>query len=87
MPVQVDWHAITAEAVLGDLLRFRPETHSTNTAGRRWREPHNGGRIPYSGVLFRILEDLPNRNSATPDLAFAKGLPTWSRLCTGDCSR
>lgn len=74
MLVQVDWRAITAGAVPGDLLRFRPEA-----AARIW--PDGDGAsfatevgVPHSGGLFRILEDLADRDPANPDRAFAEGL-------------
>ncbi|MFJ3203024.1 SUKH-4 family immunity protein [Streptomyces sp. NPDC086989] len=74
MLVQVDWGVITAGAVPGDLLRFRPET-----AARIWPDG-DGARfateigIPHSGGLFRILEELVDRDPENPDRAFAEGL-------------
>ncbi|MFE2322860.1 SUKH-4 family immunity protein [Streptomyces sp. NPDC059385] len=74
MLVRVDWNAITAGAVPGDLLRFRPEV-----AARIW-PAGDGARfatevgVPHSEGLFRILEDLADRDPANPERAFAKGL-------------
>lgn len=72
MQVRVDWRAITAGAVPGDLLRFRPDA-----AARIWPDG-DGARfateigVPHSGGLFRILEDLADRDPANPDRAFAE---------------
>ncbi|MFD8791230.1 SUKH-4 family immunity protein [Streptomyces vinaceus] len=74
MLVRVDWRAITAGAAPGDLLRFRPQS-----AARIWPDGDGAGfatevGIPNSGGLFRILEDLAQRDPASPETAFVDDL-------------
>ncbi|MFJ3877030.1 SUKH-4 family immunity protein [Streptomyces sp. NPDC090077] len=72
--VGIEWPLVVEGSAPGDLLRFR-----LDAAARIWPEG-DGARfvtevgIPYSGGLFRILEELAERDPASPATAFAKDL-------------
>ncbi|MGE7386207.1 SUKH-4 family immunity protein [Streptomyces sp. NPDC004126] len=72
MLVGIEWPLVVEAASPGDLLRFRPDA-----AARIWPEG-DGARfvtevgIPYSGGLFRILDELAERDPASPETAFAR---------------
>ncbi|MER5348858.1 SUKH-4 family immunity protein [Kitasatospora sp. NPDC002551] len=70
MLVGIDWPVLVERAAPGDLLRFRPDA-----AARIWPDG-DGARfvtevgIPNSRGLFRILEELADRDPASPETAF-----------------
>ncbi|WP_338933436.1 SUKH-4 family immunity protein [Streptomyces netropsis] len=72
--VGIDWPVVVERAAPGDLLRFRPDVAA-------WIWPDGDGArfvtevgIPHSNGLFRILEELADRDPASPETAFTKGL-------------
>ncbi|MEU3776894.1 SUKH-4 family immunity protein [Streptomyces sp. NPDC032472] len=72
MLVGIDWPVVVQRAAPGDLLRIRPEV-----AARIWPDG-DGARfvtqvgIPHSNGLFRILEELADRNPSNRETAFTK---------------
>ncbi|MER5729891.1 SUKH-4 family immunity protein [Streptomyces sp. NPDC002138] len=72
MLVGIEWPVVVERAAPGDLLRFRSDRAARIWPARDAARFVSEVGVPHSRGLFRILEELADRNPSSPEAAFTQ---------------